>query len=203
MIIALMAKYPETGRVKTRLARSIGDKKAVEVYRFMLMGTASVLLEVEDVQTCLAYTPESLREKFVGEFPGFDYYYPQHGDSLGKRMLNMIDRLLSLQEKAPSVILIGADMPELSTRLIRDAVIALRNHDLVLGPTSDGGYYLIGMSRQIPELFNGPHWGTAEVWKTTLEIARTLNLDYAPLEKLADCDTIQDYREFQKRGFLP
>lgn len=186
-VLFIFVKNPEQGMVKTRLAADIGDDAALLVYNRLLEYTESVATKV-DVHKQIWYSkeivtddlwPDTVYEKCI-----------QSGKNLGERM----SRAFSENEKSGygKQVIIGSDCAELKADHIEKAFAELEEHDVVLGPSEDGGYYLLGMRKYIPELFSGMSWSTENLYRETLETIRTLKLSFAELEMLNDIDTIDD-----------
>lgn len=188
MIVLVLLKFPEKGRVKTRLARDIGEERALEVYRELLQYTFDLTdsLDPSRFQTVAVCDPshglEKYRELLYRRHCGFSL---QRGGDLGERMKNAL-------ELFTPAILIGSDCRELTKRHIEEAATALTTSDLVLGPARDGGYYLIGANRVYPELFCEMPWSTEKVFEMTMERAKQLSLAVHTLETLRDIDTAAD-----------
>ena len=121
-------------------------------------------------------------------------YRPQGNGDLGKRLQLAFADAFSVGVQR--VVAIGADCPSLSTKMISRALDLLRTNDLVLGPASDGGYYLIGLGRLFPEIFINIPWGTDKVFAQTLNCARRLDLSVALLDPLSDVDRPEDLHNF-------
>lgn len=185
-ILILMAKYPDPGRVKTRLARSEGEKRAADLCRKMTeIVVARTRSDGGDYNRVLFFHPPEAAGKFRRWF-GFFRQRPQSGRDLGERMRKAFEETLS---EAQRVVMIGSDCVDLDSDLVRDAFRRLRTADLVLGPAKDGGYYLIGLSRVHPELFEGIAWGTAAVFSETCRRAGILGLKTSFLPEREDIDT--------------
>lgn len=201
--IGLMARYPELGLVKTRLARTVGEHKAWEVY-CTILGKAHELLRHLDssaIRRAVFVTPKSDLAVFKQKYQGLDAYWEQAGRDLGRRMQNALNLLLS-DKRTSKACLIGTDSPEIKATTVKVAFGFLDDHDLVLGPSLDGGYYLIGMRRVYPELFDGIKWGSDTVLEETLGIADRLHLQVALLPKLRDLDDEGDLKYFEQTGYL-
>lgn len=195
-----MTKHPEPGRVKRRLAAKIGDKAACDIYYALLENT----LNRSQPGASSSYSfgvfvqpdsrVESFREQFGADY-SLDFCLGQpHGD-LGEKMLYAFKRLFDLLE-TKRVILIGADIPALGRKQIEAGFKALDKREVVFGPTEDGGYYLIGMKKVRPELFESIDWGKSHVLARSKEIADRCGLTCTLLEPLADLDTAADLRRF-------
>jgi rSAM/selenodomain-associated transferase 1 len=117
---------------------------------------------------------------------------PQHGENLGARMAHVFEDLFRLG--AESIVVVGSDLPDLPARLLHQAFDALRGGKdrIVLGPSTDGGYYLIGMNRLFPPLFDGVEWSTDRVFDQTVRIAGTLDLHVVTLDRWTDVDEAAD-----------
>jgi rSAM/selenodomain-associated transferase 1 len=199
--VGLMAKYPLSGKVKTRLAVDIGESRALAVYRLLLQRAATTVcgLKPSRFQRTVFVAPAVQIDAFRREYQGFDRYAVQNGENLGQRMRNALTELLELSN-IESALLIGSDIPQLSPDLIDRAHLALHEHDLVLGPTVDGGYYLIGLGEIESELFTGIEWGTDSVLADTLRAADAKRLSVHLLPNLRDLDTEADLKHFEADG---
>lgn len=160
-LIIVFAKNPELGKVKTRLAKTIGVHKALKIYHQLLQKTASVLSTI-DCTVCVYKTDNK------ENIPAFDNLairqVLQQGDDLGERMLRAFDENFS--QYSP-IIFIGTDLWTLEAEDILTSLHALKTHDVVLGPSEDGGYYLLGLKHPLPALFKNKQWGTSTVFNDT------------------------------------
>jgi len=194
--VGLMAKYPELGKVKTRLAAQIGDPGALRVYTQLLQLIVEKIrrFDSERFQTTIFVAQSKMVEKFRSQYPGAHQYEKQISGDLGERMQSALRRLIA-RKGIKRAVLIGADIPDLSVELIEKGAEALKRCDVVFGPTHDGGYYLIGMNRLIPELFKGIDWGTKTVLAESRRCVKQLGLKDRLLEKLSDLDSLQDIHQ--------
>jgi uncharacterized protein len=186
--LIIFQKNPELGQVKTRLGATIGDFKALDIYEILVNMAHREALETSfDVFVFYSsFIPESSP---VDEF----HYCIQHGADLGERMKNAFHEVLGLgYQKA---LIIGTDCPELDAKLLTEAGIQLDQHDLVVGPAEDGGYYLLGMKSPQNEIFENIVWSTNSVLATTLEKAQFLDLKVKLLTRLSDIDTEEDLKK--------
>ena len=239
--LGVFAKYWEPGRVKTRLAKSIGDANAAAVHVHLLRYTlatvdaAARLLGRRNPPTgdaplaharirkilaiwpsekvfefrCIprglgstagenaAYCPDSTWElqPQAGGHLGDKisaYFYGQFGDPMDTCHPHTGTKIGKPVADSRFVLLIGSDCPSLSARLLLRAANDLQNHDVVLGPAEDGGYYLVGLSRWVPELFDDMPWSTPQLWEATLRAAENHKLSVATLPVENDVDTIDD-----------
>lgn len=182
------------GQVKTRLAASVGDAHALEIYKWLTTYSHRIVGEIR-VDKFLFYSdfvPESADEEHRGY-----HFNVQTGSTLGDRMLHAFTHLF--ENGYSNVVIIGTDCPDLEISDLNDAYMALSHSDLVIGPASDGGYYLLGMSRLYPELFNEIPWSTPKVLELTLDIANKKGLDYEFLKIRSDVDTFEDWQNFTFR----
>ncbi len=195
--LILFTRYPEPGKTKTRLIPVLGAEGAATLQRQM---TEQMLAEANKLQ---AFYPLLAEVHFTGgneslmqEWLGSKLIYQRQceGD-IGCRMALAFQA--SFQAGMDRVVIIGIDCPDLNAQLLAEAFQTLRQHDLVLGPALDGGYYLIGLRRMIPELFTGIRWSTAEVLQQTLNIAEKLELSIAKLPWLSDIDRPEDLSRLQ------
>ncbi|MGQ4646650.1 TIGR04282 family arsenosugar biosynthesis glycosyltransferase [Lyngbya aestuarii] len=190
--LIIFSRYPEPGKTKTRLIPLLGDEGAAQLQRQM---TEQTLITAK---TLKASNSLSVEVHFAGgdqqlmrDWLGSDVIYQQQGQGdLGRRMASAFQA--SFNAGMTRVVIIGTDCPDLKTQLIEQAFQALNQHDLVLGPAEDGGYYLIGLRRLINQLFIGISWGTSQVRQKTVEIAQKLNLAIAYLPVLNDIDRPED-----------
>jgi rSAM/selenodomain-associated transferase 1 len=194
-------KNPEKGKVKTRLASAIGDELAVKLYRRFLLEMLSTLNRGTFLFYLCFYPGDSLND--LKNWLGDHYLYaPQMGENLGERMKNGFIEAFSMNFKR--VVLIGSDIPDLPLEFIEEAFTALRNHDVVVGPAVDGGYYLIGFRNETfsPKMFEGIPWSTDRVFENTMKILAQEGRTVHTLQPLRDIDTVEDLRirEFWKKG---
>jgi uncharacterized protein len=183
-MILIFARPALRGKVKTRLARTVGEDRALQVYVALFEHT---LREVMNTgidsfiwwsESTPAATPQGVGSAL------------QKGSDLGERMLNAITG--SIGEKPSPVCLIGTDCPGISAALLHHAVEMLARNDVVIGPATDGGYYLIGMNQPHPYLFEQMPWSTPEVFGETLRRCRELGLSVGTLPVMSDIDDEND-----------
>jgi rSAM/selenodomain-associated transferase 1 len=195
--LLIFSKYPTAGKAKTRLIPALGANNAAQLHRRMTeVATKTAQLwrhedKVTSRQINLYYT--SATETDFRDWLGNDLLYSkQSGNDLGKRMENAF--ATTFKNNARYAIGVGTDVPALSPALLQQAENSLADHDLILGPAADGGYYLIGLRTFQPELFTNIDWGTKHVLRQTLEIASKLELRVATLPQLNDIDRPEDLR---------
>ncbi|MBZ0271040.1 TIGR04282 family arsenosugar biosynthesis glycosyltransferase [bacterium] len=192
--IALFAKAPVEGRVKTRLAAGIGDAAACRIYRELgrrVYGELAALFGAE----LIVFAPEGDDAAALRGWLGDDIRIKtQRGADLGARMENATTLLFD--GGAACVLIVGCDGPEFRAAHAREAIAALATHDAVFAPTHDGGYILAGLSRPRPQLFSGLAWGGADVLADTLRIAEREGITVRLLETQRDLDVAADLEHF-------
>ncbi len=190
--LIIFTRYPEPGKTKTRLIPVLGEEGAATLQRQM---TESTLAEVKKVSR---FYPSSMEVHFGGgneqlmqDWLGSSIIYRRQTEGdIGCRMASAFQE--SFEAGIDSIVLIGIDCPDLNAQLMVQAFQALDRHDLVIGPARDGGYYLIGLRRFVPELFIGISWSTNEVLQQTQNIIQRLELAVAYLPLLSDIDRPED-----------
>ena len=189
--ILMFVKSPTAGQVKTRLAAEIGEGAAVGLYRCFVEDLISTVGTL-DVGLRLCFHPpetKSLFLQWLGEQHG---YIPQTGDDLGERLKNaFVD---AFEQGFSKVVAIGSDSPDLPASFLREAFEELDSHDAVVGPSSDGGYYLIGFSEDsfVPGAFDGIAWSTSAVLSQTRMKLKMHGLGVHLLPQWHDVDTCSD-----------
>jgi rSAM/selenodomain-associated transferase 1 len=191
--LGIFAKAPVAGRVKTRLARDIGPAAAAALYRRLgrqvVVGTVG-----PDYRTTVWFTPASGSDAVRAWLDGLGAaaFCPQPGGNLGTRLVHAFGR--SFADGNDAVVIIGTDVPGVNRRTVAAAFRALHAHDVVLGPSLDGGYYLIGLSAPHPALFRSIPWSTKDVLRATQAQAQALGLNFRLLAPLRDVDSVADAR---------
>jgi hypothetical protein len=188
----VFTRYPEAGKTKTRLIPALGSQGAADFQRQMTQETIALVRELQ------RHRPISLAVHFSGgnlalmqAWLGNDLaYQPQVEGDLGVKMASAFEG--ACHRGQAKVVIIGSDCPDLTANLLLSSFQALDRSDLVLGPATDGGYYLIGLRRFIPQIFQGISWSTAAVLTQTVEVAKSLNLAIAYLPTLRDIDRPED-----------
>jgi uncharacterized protein len=191
--LIVFIKNPELGKVKTRLAADVGDAGALEIYYQLLDHTRKVALGCQTTNylyyaSYIDHEDEWSSRKFHKRLQG--------GYSLGQRMKSALDEVLQHHNKA---ILIGSDCPGITCELIQVGFDMLRHNDVVLGPSMDGGYYLIGMNQLHSDLFKKIPWSTEQVLPITRAKIKELDLQWDELPVLSDIDTISDWERWGKQ----
>lgn len=187
--LIVFGRYPVPGRTKTRLIPALGPAGAAELQREMTERILEVALSAGIAPVRFCYTGGTFRQvRRWLQRPGLRIEQQTDGD-LGRRMHHAIASALKLG--CQQVVLMGTDVPSVATDHLRAAFDSLQNNDMVLGPSRDGGYWLIGL-RRLVDLFTGIAWGTDRVLAQTLEAGRRLKLRTAQLSPLQDIDNMDD-----------
>ncbi len=211
-IVVIVAKEPVAAQVKTRLSPALSSADAAEIYTLFIQdmveemsGIAGAAAESNGdpgggVRFALAYSPEGAEKRIETILPAPMLLFPQQGADLGERLAHIFTKFLS--EDYDQVHIIDSDSPDMPRSLIYEStkILELPQIDLVLGPCADGGYYLIGLKRPTPELFQEIPWSTDRVLALTLERARALGLSCGLLKPWYDIDTCDDLVAFLERN---
>ena len=195
--VAIMAKAPWPGTVKTRLSPPLLATEAAALYRCFLLDKIRAVEALTGAQPVIAYTPDDARTEFDVLAPSFTLV-PQRGPDLGARLHGILTHLLAAGHAGAMAV--DSDTPTLPARFLQQAVDCLTRPgpDVVLGPTEDGGYYLIGIRRPHRELFDAMPWSTPEVLEVTLRRAAAAGLRAACLPSWFDVDTPDDLERLSK-----
>lgn len=185
-----MAKAPVEGQVKTRLSPPLTPRQVAALYRCFLLDRIAQVERCPGVIPIVAYAPRESRPFFRRIVPASFHLIPQRGKDLGERMADAFARGFALGLRR--IVLVGSDTPTLPDLFLHRALRALRRVDLILGPSPDGGYYLIGLKEAHPSLFEGIAWSTDQVFVQTLERARASHLRVSRLPAWYDVDTPED-----------
>ena len=193
-LLLIFTRNPEFGKVKTRLARDIGHQASLDIYKFLLAHTAKICTPL-DTEKAVYYSEE---------IPNDDLWNAtvfqkkkQVGEDLGERMQNAFAEGFHLGYS--KIIIIGSDLYDIETKDLEQAFKVLNNHEIVIGPAEDGGYYLLGMKQLHPKLFKNKNWGTATVLQDTINELKKSN--YKLLEKRNDVDLYSDIKDHP--AFIP
>src|SRR3990172_6019982 len=190
--IAVMAKAPRAGHVKTRLVPPLTREEAAELYRCLLLDKLGQVGGLHGIDPYLAYTPPEAQAQMASLAPQDFTLIPQAGSDLGDRLHRLFTVLLGRGH--PGVIIIDSDTPTLPSTYLLDALDRIQNEstDLVLGPAEDGGYYLIGLKRPCRSLFDNIPFNCPSVLTETLRRASVQRLEVATLPSWFDVDTPSD-----------
>lgn len=195
--IIIFVRNPELGKVKTRLAREIGDASALEVYKKLLQHTHDITCNLNCHK--YVYYAGAVTEKDLWDNETY-FKAIQEGNDLGERMMNAFQALFEAGYK--KLVIIGSDCPELSSSLIDKAFQLLESSEVVFGPAADGGYYLLGLTQLCEKLFENKSWSTGSVMADSIHDLSGLKISYALLPVLRDIDTNADLKNFKQLLFL-
>jgi len=197
--ILCFVKYPEKGQVKLRLAVDLDDDVVVELYRNFVLDVVTILKKL-NTPFYLCFSPLNAQKKFR-EWLGSSYRcVPQEGNDIGERMKNSFSHAFA--EGFRRVVLIGSDNPDLPGDFLRNAIRELQTRDMVLGPSSDGGYYLIGFRDDtfLPSVFDGISWSSSTVFQETMAKVKNAGRSLSLLPAWSDVDIISDLKNLIRRN---
>ncbi len=186
-LLMVFAKNPVLGTAKTRLAASVGDEKALEIYQFLLEHTANLTAAADSDKRVFYSTYIESGDVFSDE--QFSKTLQIQGD-LGEKMSAGFS--VAFDDHYDRVLIIGSDCYELSTEIINQAFEALLENDFVIGPAKDGGYYLLGMRRLEPAVFQNKTWSHEGLYQATIADFKALNYSFVELPLLSDVDYLED-----------
>lgn len=192
-VLIIFVKYPEPGKVKTRLAEELGDRKAAEIYSLMAETIIGNVFHSGRYETAIFFDPPGKKDeikKWIGK--GSERYIPQEGKTLGDRMSNAFGRVFS--DGARNAVIIGTDCVDITSETLEEAFGILGETDVVIGPAEDGGYYLLGLNNHEPTLFRDISWSTGLVLDQTVGRIQEAGLSFKLLRTLTDIDTAGDLR---------
>ena len=184
-LLIVFTRNPELGKVKTRLAKTIGNATALKIYIFLLERTRDIAVQVSADKA--VYYSVKVRENDIWDANNFQKHQ-QVGEDLGFRMLHAFKN--GFKAGYEKVMIIGSDLYDLTAETIENAFIALEDNEVVIGPAEDGGYYLLGMNSLEEKVFKNKKWGTETVRKNTLEELKDKKVFL--LGELNDVDVFED-----------
>jgi len=187
-LIMVFVRNPELGRVKTRLAKSVGDQAALETYKTLSKHTFKIISEIDSDK--LIFYSDKIQDNDVWTATNCKKQIQTKGN-LGQKMLAAFQYGFSLGYQ--KILIIGSDLYSLRPKHIESAFEQLENYDVVIGPALDGGYYLLGLNFIIPKIFKQKQWSTSSVLKETLSDLKEFNVNL--LEPLNDIDTYEDLKK--------
>jgi len=197
--LIVFMKWPQKGKVKSRLAAGLDENVVLELYKCFVEDLLDTLKQ-SGFRPIIAFYPPKAGDK-IAAWLGDEYsYIPQAGANLGKRMKNAF--ALAFGQECSRVVLIGSDFPDLPAAIIKDAFASLKDHDTAIGPAWDGGYYLIGFNNDtfLPRIFDDIPWSTAVVFARTMEILREEGCEVRQLPFWRDIDGPEDVIDLIKRS---
>ena len=179
------------GQVKTRLAATLGNEVAMDIYKQLLQKVHQTIqsFEIDKIVFYADFIEDDIWENTIFK------KQIQFGDSLGMRMENAFQNLFA--EGYKKLVIIGTDCPGINEHILKNAFAKLDEHDIVIGPATDGGYYLLGMTKESPYLFQNIPWSTHVVFEQTIDICKKHSLFYFVLPELSDIDEEKDLDHFK------
>ena len=189
--LIIFTRNPELGKVKTRLAKTIGDKRTLEIYKELLLHTRNETQDI-DCDKFLFYDT-TIVENDIWSRAHFNKELQTSGD-LGTKMQAAFDSLFN--KGYDHCVVVGSDLFDLKAGIIESAFNALQNNDAVVGPAEDGGYYLLGLNQSTPAVFTNKEWGTATVFKSTMN-----DLEKLQVKLLATLNDIDTFEDLERSGY--
>jgi rSAM/selenodomain-associated transferase 1 len=191
-LLMIFVKNPVLGKVKTRLAATVGPERALEIYLKLLEYTNKITLDLS-VDKAVFYSDE-IEQGDLWDGNAYQKQLQSQGD-LGYRLKSAFE--WGFQAGYGKICVIGSDCYELTPDIIMESFRELKTYDAVLGPSRDGGYYLLGLKALQPEYFQDKSWGTDAVAAATLKDFQSLGINYSLLRPLTDVDVEQDLGSFE------
>lgn len=185
--IIIFARYPKLGQVKTRLAKTTSPEFALKFYKSCAEILVKNIKKIRSINRFVFYSNKDDKTQTINWLGNKLFFAPQEGDDLGTKMKNAFNKVFSTGSQ--KVIIVGTDIPDLSKKIIIQALDSLEKFDVVIGPAKDGGYYLLGIRKMHSELFEGIEYSTSLVLSETLIRVKELKLSYYLLPELLDIDT--------------
>lgn len=183
-LLIVFVKNIKLGKVKTRLAKTIGDQAAFEVYSELVKITEKATENIA-IDKRIYFSDAIIDSKWKGSYKAI-----QKGENLGERMKNAF--IKGFEDGYENIVLIGSDLPDINATYIETGLQTLKNHDVVFGPAIDGGYYLIGMKKTHHFIFDGKPWSQSNLLEVTLKELKQNNISFGLLKPLNDIDIFED-----------
>ena len=194
--LIIFAKEPQLGRVKTRLRTVLSDFQCLSLYKAFLKDTHAIIRSLKTISKILAYDSLNEPPRYLESIFKNYVFYKQKGRHLGQRMHKAF--VWAKREGVQRIVIIGSDTPTLPKGYILEAFLRLKDNDLVLGPSEDGGYYLIGLKVPRYSLFEDIDWSSDKVLRQTINQAKIAEQRVYFLNKWQDIDTVESLTQLQK-----
>ncbi|MGB0881915.1 MAG: TIGR04282 family arsenosugar biosynthesis glycosyltransferase [Vicingaceae bacterium] len=185
-LLIVFVKNIILGKVKTRLAKTVGDNMAFEVYKELVDITEDCSKKV-NADKHIYFSDVVINSKWVDELK-----FVQQGENLGERMKNAFN--FGFEKGYEKIILIGSDLPDITPETIEEGFLGLNHKEIVFGPAEDGGYYLVGMNKPNNFIFENKPWSKSCLLETTLKELKEKEVDTVLLKTLNDIDTFEDLK---------
>lgn len=195
--ICIFSKPPIPGKTKSRLAQVIGDANAANLAKSMLQDICQTMSLAKEAEVQIWHPPEYHANSFDGIISSDFSFFKQQGKDLGERMSNTFKKLLD-SNMNHKVLIIGSDCITHTIENIEEVFSILNQTDVVMQPSDDGGYVLIGQSRWIPKIFNHVDWGSDKVFAQTMSQIKKHNINFKELQKSFDIDNAGDLNKLKK-----
>ena len=192
--LIVFSRNPILGKVKTRIAKSCGNKKALEIYKKLIQINEKTISNFTEIKTFIFFDENIDNQYYKNEI----YKEKQEGNTLGEKMLNAFK--LVKKKGYKNIIIIGNDCPYITSLILKNAFEKLNKYDYVIGPTYDGGYYLLGMKKINKNLFIEKEWSTESVFEDTLKNIKKEDKKIFILEKLEDIDYYENWTTFKNKN---
>lgn len=198
--LIVFQKNPVLGQVKTRIAKILGEEKALEIYRFLVWKTHEQITLLTNWDVFLYYSDFTEKVDWKPK-KGEISYHLQKGKDLGERMRNAFEEIF--HKGYTRILIIGTDCPQLTEETLNNAAKELNNYDVVFGPAKDGGYYLLGLKKLYNGLFQDIPWSTESVLELSIQYLKQNKISFQTTSSLSDIDTAEDWDKYQKsfQGF--
>ena len=196
--IAIFCKHPTPGKVKTRLAASIGEPEAAAIYKQLLDYTVDTA-KSSGLPVSLWISPSDQKDWFQSHYPDVEILCQCDGH-LGKRLQLAAT---THHQRGEAWIFLGSDCPTLTEHDLVDTSKALQSHDVVIGPSQDGGYWMVAGKQPHPELWTDMPWSEPTLFQATIDVINHHNHRHLSMRQQSDMDTLEDLRRLQKSGKLP
>jgi len=184
-LLIIFTRNPILGKVKTRLAKSVGNETALEIYQFLLDKTKKIVEELSCKKA--VFYSEEIAQNDIWDTDSFEKHV-QIGSDLGDKMQNAFQR--SFEKGYDKILIIGSDLYDLQASYIDESFESLDTNDVVIGPALDGGYYLLGLKKATSKIFKNKDWGSSSVRKDTLKDLEEVDVHLLPM--LNDVDVLED-----------
>ncbi|MCK5706415.1 MAG: TIGR04282 family arsenosugar biosynthesis glycosyltransferase [Candidatus Aureabacteria bacterium] len=194
--LIIFVKYPESGLVKTRLAKTIGKDEAAQFYRILVENILENCIS-KDYRTIIFYSGNCEANDLMNWLGKDLDYIAQVGGSIGERMFSAFRGVF--QKEAGKVVLIGSDCLFVNAKVVQQAFKELEKVHVTIGPSKDGGYYLLGLSRLQEEIFNGIDWSTDKVMEQTKQTLNRVGVAYSLIDEYFDIDTFEDIERLKNK----
>lgn len=198
--VIVFARLPQKGKVKTRLAKTLGEDFALGFYKICAEYVLNECRKISSSQTSIyIFHPDENDVILIKKWAGNDFrFLPQRGNDIGQKMLNAFKEVFNKGVKR--AILIGTDIPAISSSIISEAFTLLNQNEVVIGPAEDGGYYLLGMKKIYEFMFEKIEWGSDKVLASTLDILVNNNIKREIVTELIDIDNEENLKKWMSAG---